>query len=64
MNRRTFLKRLGAAALAAGTVGRLPLEAVGQRQKPNLVIIFTDDQGYALQIFMRSRFAGRLARRC
>jgi len=46
MNRRTFLKRLGAAALAAGTVGRLSLQAVEQRRKPNFVIIFTDDQGY------------------
>lgn len=46
MNRRTFLKRLGAAVLAAGTVGRLPLRAVEQKRKPNIVIIFTDDQGY------------------
>jgi len=46
MNRRTFLKRLGAAALAAGAVGRLPLQADGQTRRPNFVIIFTDDQGY------------------
>jgi len=46
MKRRTFLKRLGAAVLGAGTVGRLPLQAVEQRRRPNFVIIFTDDQGY------------------
>jgi arylsulfatase A-like enzyme len=46
MDRRTFLKRLGAAALAAGTGGRLSSLADAQARKPNFVIVFTDDQGY------------------
>ena len=45
MNRRTFLKGLGLAALSGSGAG-IAYEGTAGRSKPNFVIIFTDDQGY------------------
>ncbi len=46
IERRDFLWRLGAAAAAVSLVPQIA-ETAPPARKPNLVIIFTDDQGYA-----------------
>jgi len=46
MKRREFLKGISMAAITAGVSGRLSRGADDKAQKPNFVIIFTDDQGY------------------
>jgi len=48
MDRRSFLATMGKAALAGGLLagGRLAPAGEGQRKLPNIVIVFTDDQGY------------------
>ena len=43
MNRREFLKKLGVGALVLTTSGEV--RASGGKRKPNVVLIFTDDQG-------------------
>ncbi len=47
INRRDFLQKIaaGSAGIMLGGCGGISSKA-GQRNKPNLVIIFTDDQGY------------------
>lgn len=48
MNRRDFLKKVTAgAAGAAGLMGMGALACNSKRRKPNILIIVTDDQGYA-----------------
>jgi len=51
LGRRDFLKRLGAGALGltavGGMAGRVAAKGKGAADKPNFVIVFTDDQGYA-----------------
>ena len=50
--RREFLKRMGLAAVSAGTVSILPSctstggATAAQRKRPNVVLVITDDQGY------------------
>jgi arylsulfatase A-like enzyme len=50
--RREFLKRIGFAAVSAGTVSILPSctsmggTTAAQRKRPNVVLVITDDQGY------------------
>ena len=46
MKRRSFLKKFGLAA-AAGAAGQLPAIAAKKKDRPNFLVIFTDDQGYA-----------------
>ncbi|MFW6162022.1 MAG: sulfatase [Planctomycetota bacterium] len=48
MDRRSFLATLGQAAVAGGLLGstRTARAAQGQERPPNVVIVFTDDQGY------------------
>ncbi len=43
--RRDFLRQLGAAGMALGATGSLTA-CVTARHSPNIVLIFTDDQGY------------------
>ena len=43
MNRRAFLKAMAASALAAPALAR----AAADRRRPNILVIITDDQGYA-----------------
>ncbi|GAJ05020.1 unnamed protein product, partial [marine sediment metagenome] len=51
--RREFLKKMGFAAASAGTLSLLPgCASMGQanragRKRPNIVVIISDDMGYA-----------------
>ncbi len=45
MKRRDFIRALSMAAVAAGG-GSLMAEAVGSKDKPNILFIFADDQCY------------------
>jgi len=46
MNRRAFCKSVGLSAAAALAGKSWGASAGGDRKKPNLVVVFTDDQGY------------------
>ncbi len=48
MNRRRFIKKAGAGLIAASLAGCTSPEPISKaKRKPNFVLIFTDDQGYA-----------------
>ncbi|MBI9019598.1 MAG: sulfatase-like hydrolase/transferase [Phycisphaerae bacterium] len=46
LNRRSFLRRSGAAVLAVGMSGCMAAQVGGGKRRPNVIIILTDDQGY------------------
>jgi len=47
LNRREFLKRIGAGTVAMGLVGASAMGEAGEKRKPNVVFIITDDQPVA-----------------